>query len=426
MQNSFSRLITLIATLGASTALSAAAPYSAGIRNQPSGLTSNTFFGAAIAVGERGAGLAGSFNGTVHAFAPGPSGALVFVQQLTSGVSGDLFGGSVGLSTSLVPGNFAAVGAFGDDVAFANAGKVYMYRTQLSLATPFLAAGELVSPNPTAAGNFGYSVAVQGNFVFVGEVKAKNALGDVVGAVHIFENTGASTWALRTSLFGTQLDGSQGKRFGHAVAVSGDSLVIGAPKENDEALTTNGAVYVYTGAGASWTLEQRLLAVDRASDDELGSSVDIDGDCLITGSLRDDKAAGVDAGSAYIFERVSAWSQRAKLVSSGATQFNIFGTSVAISGDEAIVGAYCETNAVNPCIGAGSAEVFQRTASGTWAGVQRITAPDGANGEGFGASVAFAPGNRSAVVGAFRASAPSNAGALYLLSGDQLFSDGFE
>ena len=423
-----SRLILTLTLLAAFDTSLAGAPYLIETRAQPAGILANTFLGYAVASGDRGVALVGALNGTVQVAAPSPSGTIVFAQTLTSGVGADLFGASVAVASPQVIGSFAAVGAFGDDFPMLNAGKVYAYRTQASLVTPFAAAGVLAPPIPSAAGNFGYSVAAEGNFIFVGEVKARNTLGEVVGAVHVFENTGASTWALRTSIYGTQLDGALGRRFGHAVAVSGNTLAIGAPNETEGAFTTAGAVYAYTGAGATWTQQARITASDFGSDNELGSAVDIDGDIIVAGGSRDDKVVGNDAGSAYIFTRNgSTWSQSAKLLSSGATTGNLFGTAVSISGTEAVVGAYCEPNGANACVGPGSVEAFQRGISGNWIAVQRIVAPDGVNGEGFGSAVAHAgPANRFAYVGAFRASAPSLAGAVYLLRGDQLFADGFE
>ncbi len=422
------RLILTLTLLAVFDAAHAGAPYLIESRAQPLGITANTFLGYSVATGDLGLGLVGTLNGSAQAIAPNPTGGVVFGQVLSSGLSADLFGASVAIASPQAVGSFAAVGAFGDDVPLLNSGKVYAYRTQASLITPFVAAGVLAPPIPSATGNFGYSVAAQGNFIYVGEVKAQNPSGDVVGAVHVFENTGGSTWTLRTSIYGTQIDGTVGRRFGHAIAVSGGTLVIGAPKENEGVFTTAGAVYVYTGAGASWTQQARLVAGDLGSDDELGAAVDIDGDILVAGGSRDDKLVGVDAGSAYIFTRSgNTWSQSAKLLSSGATAGNLFGTAVSISGNEALVGAYCEPSGANPCAGPGSVEAFQRSATGNWIAVQRVVAPDGANGEGFGSSVAHAgPANRIAYVGAFRANAPALAGAVYLLRGDNLFADGFE
>ena len=422
--------IAPIALTAASFFAAASAPYQSSARVQQSSPQASTFLGASLAVGDLGIGLVGSFNGVVQAFATPAAGPILLGQSLSSGVSADLFGASVAVASPQTVGSFAAVGAFGDDALGLNVGKVYTYRLQANLLTPFVEAGVLGPPIPSATGNFGYSVAAQGNFVFVGEAKAQNGNAEVVGAVHVFENTGGSTWQLRTSLYGNQLDGANGRRFGHAIAVSGNTLVIGAPRENQEPFTTAGAVYVYTGSGASWTLQARLVAAanDLGSDDELGTAVDIDGDILIAGGPRDDKQIGVDAGGAYVFTRsAGVWTQSAKLVSSGAQLRNLFGTAVSISGTEVAVGAYCEVLSAPGCSGAGAVEVFRRSALGNWVGVQRVTALDGQFGEAFGNSVSYGGvGGASLFVGAFRAGTPNNAGAIYFLQGDDLFLNGFE
>lgn len=418
-----------LALIAVSFSVGASAPYQAGSRVQQPVPQMSTFLGASLAVGDLGIGLVGSFNGVVHAIAAPASGPLVLGPTLTSGVSADLFGASVAIANVQSVGSFAAVGAFGDDTPALNSGKVYTYRLQPIAAAPFVSAGVLAPPIPSATGNFGYSVAVQGNFVFVGEAKAQNAFGDVVGAVHVFENVGANNWQLRTSLYGNQLDGSNGRRFGHAIAVSGNTLVVGAPRENQDIFTTAGAVYVYTGSGANWNLQARLVAApnDLGSDDELGTAVDIDGDILVAGGPRDDKQIGVDAGGAYVFTRTGeSWTQSAKLVSSSAQTRNLFGTAVSVSGTEVAIGAYCEVLASPACSGGGTVEIFQRGPLGNWIAMQQISAPDGQIGEGFGSAVSYAGRGTTLVVGAFRAGTPNNAGAIYHLRGDELFISGFE
>jgi hypothetical protein len=405
----------------------AAGPYSAGLRQQPVGLPTNAILGFRLAVGNTGAGLVGSI-GSAYAFAPRPDGTALFGQTLSSGVTDDLYGLAVAVASPQTLGSFAAVGAYGDDTFALNSGKVYMYRLQASLSTPYVAAGVLEPPTPSAAGNFGYSVAVDGNFAFVGEVKAINASSQQAGAVHIFENTGGATWELRTTLRGAPTDGATA-RFGHALAVSGTTVLIGSPNAVESGFNTAGAAYIWVRSGGGATLQSRLaLAGDAQADDELGAAVDIDGDTVILGSARDDKVVGVDAGSAYIFNRTAgSWQRTTRLFSSAATPGNLFGAAVSVSGAEAMVGAYCQSGGSASCTGPGAVELFQRNSAGVWSGTQRILAPDGLNGEAFGGSVAQAkPGNRLAFAGAFRAGPVTGQGALYVLRGDDLFSDGFE
>jgi hypothetical protein len=400
------------------------APYALGPATQPPVISNNSFLGAALTVADTGFGIAGVFAGpNVHPFVISSSnGGITYLSPLTSPSTNDTFGSAVAIDSPLALGGFALVGALGDDAGNANIntnrGKVYAYRLQAG--NVLVPAGEMISPNAADFANFGYSVAVQGAFAFVGEVKGKNANGDVVGSVHIFENTGGTTWTLRTSLFGTQLDGANGRRFGHSVAVAGNTLIIGAPRESDAALISNGAAYVYTGAGASWTLQQRLTTNDQASDDELGASVAVENDTAVVGALRDDKTAGADAGSAYVFTRTgSTWAQSAKLTASNAQLRNIFGQTVAISGNEIAVGGYCETN--GGCPGAGSVEIYRRGPGG-WISVQSIVGPAGA---AFGYVAKFVPGNRTLVIGSFRAG-PNGIGAVHGALGDGIFANGFE
>jgi FG-GAP repeat len=420
--------LSSLSALSLSALSQAGAPYTLGLPVQPAGLPTNAFLGAALAVSDTGLGLSGGFvSPNVYPFVIAPAtGALSFLPPIASPSSNDLFGSSLAIATPLSTGSLALVGAFGDDAGGANLnanlGKVYAYRVQADQS--FAPAGVLISPAPRDLGNFGYSVAIQGNFAFIGEVKGRNANNDVVGSVHIFENTGGSTWELRSSLFGSQLDGVNGRRFGHSVAVSGNTLAIGAPSESDGGLTTNGAVYAYTGSGASWSLQQRILATDRASDDELGANVAIENEVIVAGSSRDDKIVGADAGSAYVFTRAGGvWNETAKLTSSNAQLRNLFGQSVAINNDEIAVGGYCETN--GGCPGSGNVEVYRRNGAGAWVSVQSIVGSSTPNSAGFGYAAKFVPGNKALVISSFR-TAPTNSGALYGALGEGIFANGFE
>ena len=88
------------------------------------------------------------------------------------------------------------------------------------------------------------------------------------------------------------------------------------------------------------TLQQQLVAADGTASDQFGSSVDVDGDTLIVGAPRDDIGSNVDQGSAYVFVRSGGvWTQQAQLTGSTSAAGDQFGFSVAVSGDTAIVGA---------------------------------------------------------------------------------------
>jgi hypothetical protein len=313
----------------------------------------------------------------------------------------------------------AAVGAPGDDAGNAdpfNAGKVYLYRSAAAGAA-FVSEAVINPPALNQFGNFGTSVAIADNILAIGEPRARVA-GTEVGAVHLYAKIGPS-WLLQTSIFGTVSN----SRFGNAVALSGNTLVIGAPVDVDNASLVSGAVYVYTGAGALWTQQQKLIAQDREANDRLGLSVSIDGDSLVAGAANDDKVVGADAGSAYVFTRSgSVWTEQAKLRSTQAQINERFAQSVSIEADEVLVGAYCLN--VSGCVGSGAVYVFNRTA-GVWAVSARLAS--GVNQDSFGHSVSHGSGN-AAIVGAFGVdTGQTDAGAVYGLAGVELiFRNGFE
>jgi hypothetical protein len=109
-----------------------------------------------------------------------------------------------------------------------------------------------------------------------------------------------------------------------------------------------GSAYIFERSGSTWTQQQKIVASDRAAGDRFGSSVAMNGDHAIVGAhLQDGDAANGDlasnAGAAYTFARDGAtWTQQQKIVASDRAADDQFGTSVAISGDHAIVGALGE------------------------------------------------------------------------------------
>ena len=160
-----------------------------------------------------------------------------------------------------------------------------------------------------------------------------------------------------------------------------------------------------------WFQQAQLTASDAADGDIFGYSVAVSGDTAVVGAYSDDTGAGAGAGSAYVFVRTGAtWAQQAKLTASDAAAGDEFGYSVAVSGDTAVVGAYLDDSAA---ANAGSAYVFVRSA-GTWAQQQKLTASDAAAGDYFGFSVAVS--GDTAVVGAYLDDNPAgtDAGSAYV------------
>ena len=197
----------------------------------------------------------------------------------------------------------------------------------------------------------------------------------------------------------TASDGTPFNHFGNEVAVSGDTAVIGAPKMHQSAFTGAGAAYVFTRVGDSWTEQAKLTASDGAPGDRFGWSVAISGETIVVGAMWDDVGANVDQGSAYVFTRTAGtWSEQAKLTASGGVARAEFGIGVAVSGDDVVVGAmsFADDLGVPP---QGSAHVFVRS-GGRWSEQAELAASDGVVGDGFGFKVDI--DGDTAVVGASR------------------------
>ena len=159
---------------------------------------------------------------------------------------------------------------------------------------------------------------------------------------------------------------------------------------------------------------ENVAAGDGAAGDLFGNSVALSGDTALVGMIGDDTLAGANAGSAYVFTRTGTqWSQQAKLTASDGAAGDRFGMSVALSGDTALVGASLDDTPAG--VDAGSAYVFTR--SGTaWSEQQRLNAGDGAASDEFGRSVALS-GN-TALVGAYFTDTPAgaDAGSAYIFT----------
>ena len=199
-------------------------------------------------------------------------------------------------------------------------------------------------------------------------------------------------------------DGAADDYFGYSVAISGNYAIVGAYQDDDNG-TDSGSAYIFnvtTGAEL-----HKLVPSDGAANDIFGISVAIDGNYAIVGARQDDDN-GTTSGSAYIFN-VTTGAELHKLLASDGASYDYFGNSVAISGNYAIVGArYDDDNGSN----SGSAYIFNVT---TGAELHKLTASDGAADDYFGESVAIS-GNYAIVVAYADDDKGSNSGSVYIFN----------
>jgi len=185
----------------------------------------------------------------------------------------------------------------------------------------------------------------------------------------------------------TASDGKDYDVFGFAAAMSGDLAVIGAYRDDDRG-STSGSVYLYARAGSGWAMAQKLTASDGAMDDQFGRAVAIHGETALVGARYDDDR-GTDSGSAYVYLRSGTkWSRQAKLTAKAGQAFDLFGSSVALKGDSALVGAYGDSRKGKDT---GAAYIFTRTGT-TWTEQQKLTAIDGIQADALGTTVALDEG----------------------------------
>ncbi len=317
----------------------------------------------------------GSDSGSVYVHSRN-SGAWSLEQKLVAsdGAQGDIFGERVAIS-----GETIVVAARVDDDIGLDSGSVYIYTRSDGVWTE----QKLTASDGAQGDYFGHSVAIHADTLVVG-ANFDDDLGNNSGSVYVYARSGG-LWTPQQKI--TAYDGAEADLFGDSVAISGDTLVVGARLDNDNA-ANSGSVYVYTRSMGNWSLQQKLVADDPEAFDYFGASVSISGETLVVGSIHED-TNGYQSGSAYIYSRSGPlWSLDQKIIASDGASEDEFGYSVSIDGDVLVVGARKDDD---KGVNSGAGYVFLRS-NGAWTEQQKISAGDGANGDEFGFSLSVGGG----------------------------------
>ena len=292
----------------------------------------------------------------------------------------DRFGGSVAIA-----GDTIAVGAIGedsfspgvnggeDDNSFSSSGAAYVF---VRSGTTWTQQAYVKASEPQSSDAFGAVVALDGNTLVVSatgeDSSARGIGGDETdnsalssGAAYVFTRTGTS-WSQQAYVKASNTGANDG--FGSALALSGDTLVVGAPgeassaggidgDEGDNSANGSGAAYVLVRTAGVWRQTAYLKASNTDAGDRMGGSVAIDGDAVLVGAT-DESSSGtvVDAsetdnsarhaGAAYLFVRTgTAWRQAAYIKSSASDPQDLFGVGVAIDMGTLAIGAHWEDSA---------------------------------------------------------------------------------
>ena len=268
---------------------------------------------------------------------------------------------------------------------------------------------KLLASDGSSNDYFGYSVAIDADTAVIGAYGDKNENGYGAGAAYVFSR-GDTGWVEQAKL--TASDGEFGDNFGGlTVALDGDTAVIGAFGDSDYGPFT-GAAYVFKrNNSGTWIEEAKLVASDRAANDNFGRFVAVDGATALIGAYNDSNYNGDHAGAAYVFVHDgNNWSERDKLIASDGETGDYFGHSVALDGDTAVIGAF------NRDSSAGAAYVFVRDSAGVWVQQAKLTASDRTAGDRFGQSVAL--DGDIAVIGAWSDYRYSGYGSAYVFVRD--------
>ena len=298
--------------------------------------------GDTVVVGAYGDSDNGNVSGSAYIFERNRGGADNWGQtkKITAadGAASDRFGNSVSIS-----GDTVVVGANGNSEPAYATGSAYIFERNQGGADNWGQVKKIVTSDGVANDNFGISVSISGDTV-VGGASGDDDNGSISGSAYVFDRNqgGADNWGQTKKI--TASDGAASANFGHSVSVSGDTVVVGAygDKENGVA---SGAAYVFErnqGGADNWGQVVKITATDAAAADLFGEYVAISGDTVVVGAWGGDDD-GTNSGSAYIFGRnqggAGNWGQMVKITASDAAANDRFGQSVSISGATVVVGA---------------------------------------------------------------------------------------
>jgi hypothetical protein len=239
------------------------------------------------------------------------------------GSAGDIFGVSVSID-----GDTALIGAYYDDDSGLDSGSAYIFTRN---GNTWLYQVELLASDGSTEDYFGYSVALDNNTALIG------AIGDdgMRGAAYVFMRTG-NTWTQQAKLVAS--DGSIGDWFGYSVSINNNTSLVGVQYDSENGWGS-GSAYVFFRNGTNWSEQAKLLPSDGATSDYFGHCVCINQDTALIGApCFFGKESGETTGQAYVFIRNDTnWIQQAKLLPLDGMYGDMFGSSLSIDHDNAII-----------------------------------------------------------------------------------------
>lgn len=289
----------------------------------------------------------------------------------------DFFGFSVGVSADTL-----VAGAWGSDTVSNLSGAAYVFERDFGGRDNWGERQLLLAPDAGTGDVFGYSVAIDGDTIAVGAPLDNNSGLLEAGGVYLYQrDAGTGDWLFDRKLVAGDPD-TDGQ-FGFSLALQGDRLVVGSVGSNDQG-NGAGAAYVFDrdqGGPGNWGQVVKLLGSDVDVNDQFGQSVAVDGGRVVVGAFKRNRNS-VFSGAVFVFEEdfggVGNWGEAATFRADAPENLQSFGGSVAVSGNAILVGA--ETTSAGGENDAGSVFVFEED-DGDW--VQSfVVEPEAGEGEG--------------------------------------------
>jgi hypothetical protein len=292
----------------------------------------------------------------------------------------------------------------GDGNPMSDAGAVYIFERDQGGPGNWGEVVKLSASDPGVEDDFGRTISLHGDTLVVGAPGEDGGAGDPLsgaGAVYIFERDQGETGTWTEVIKLAAGDAESSDLFGLVVALHNDTLVVGAPQE-DGGLGWAGAVYVFErdhGGVGSWGEVKKLSASDAGNGDRFGSAVAVDEDTIVIGAPFEDGGPGDPqfvAGAAYVFERnlggANAWGESTKLAAPDPQEGDFFARHIAILKDTIVVGTPYESGGPgDPLLRAGTVFVFARDQGGVdnWELIAELMAEDAQAEDTLGDSVAI-------------------------------------
>ena len=338
-----------------------------------------------IVVGAPGHDINGTESGAVYIF-QNQNSVWTQVEKLVAsdGIQNDRFGHSVAIS-----GDYAIAGAIGTDDNGFSSGSAYVFKRENDVWTQ---QQKLTPADGDARKFFGEAVAMSGDYAVIG-APGIGFNNDSPGTAYIYQLVN-SMWTEIATL--NPSDGVASDSFGISVAISDSIAVIGASQHNVVG-AASGSAYVFEKSGSDWNEVDKFSASDAEARDFFGASVAAYQDELLVGAYGDDDN-GEDAGAVYFFQNNgSQWLENLKYIASDGTSNNSFGRAVAMDASFAIIGERKDDD-----IGQNSGAIYiLRKENGTWVERGKLINENGIQGDLFGFSVGIS--NQVAIVGVPRA-----------------------